>query len=98
MTINIFRKQPAEIIPVSVDFENVLETEEIISSLSAIAYDSAGLVVTSTIINATSIVSPKCYVTVKSGISGAKYKITFIATTNLGNVYEEDVFMSVKAV
>ena len=93
--MNVFKKQVSEIVPISVDFTNLLATSETVASMTAVATDTDGTVVTSTIIDSNSITTPICYVTVKAGTSGTRYTITIVATTSSSNVYEEDVFLDV---
>ena len=97
-SINIFTKQPDEIIPISVDYVLLLNDTETITSLSVGAVDASAVNVTSTIIYNSVINGDECRATVKSGTDGYRYKITFKATTSEGNIYEEDVFMVVSAI
>jgi hypothetical protein len=94
-SINIFTKQPDEIIPISVDYVLLLNDTETISSLSVSAVDESGESATSTIIYNSVIDGDVCKAVCKSGTDGSRYKITFKATTSEGNIYEEDVFMKV---
>lgn len=93
--LNVFEKQVSEIIPISMDYAQLLNDTETISSLSVTAFDPNDANVTSTIIYNYSICGDICKTTCKAGTDGVRYKITFKATTTEGNVYEEDVFMKV---
>ena len=93
--MHLFTKQPSEIIPVEVDFQYIVNSTETITTLTVTAVDSAGTSVTSTIVGDTSISGDICKAILKAGTDGSRYKATFKATTNEGNVYEEDVFMKV---
>ena len=94
-SINIFTKQPDEVIPISVDYVLLLNDTETISSLSVVAVDPTGENVTSDIIYNSVIDEEVCKAVCKSGTDGLRYKITFKATTSEGNIYEEVVFMKV---
>lgn len=93
--INLFSKQPSEVIPISIDYSLLLNDTETISSCAVTAYDPNGSNVTSTIVHNSSVDGSVCKATVKSGTDGVRYKITFKASTNELNLYEEDVFMKV---
>ena len=93
--MHVFTKQPSEIIPISMDFQYLLNDTETISSMTATAVDDDGTNVTSTIIHNYAISGDICKVTVKAGTDEIRYKITIKITTNESNIYEEDVFMKV---
>lgn len=95
--MNIYKKQAAEVQTLSVDFVDVLASGESVSSMTATAVDSAGTVVTTSIIHNTAVLTPVCYIVVKAGTAGTRYTITVRATSNLGNVFEEDIFLDVFA-
>lgn len=91
----IFTKQPSEIYPISVDYSDVLDTGETISSESVTATDSAGTDVTATLIDSTEISGSTIKAVIKAGTTGNKYKLTFKATTSDSNLYEDDITMRV---
>jgi hypothetical protein len=97
--MNFFSKQPSEKFTISVDFSNMLDTNENISTLQVKAYTkNAGTDVTSTIIESSTIESQMAYAVIMAGTTNTIYKITFKATTDQNNVYEDDVFMQVEEV
>jgi len=91
--MDVFTKQPSEIYTVDVSFANVLATGETIASYTVTA--TLADVVTSGVIDSYTLTNSIVYVKVKAGITGNNYKITVVATTSLGNVYEYDVLMKV---
>lgn len=93
--VHYFVKQPNEILPISMDFVDLLDDNETITSKSIIAYDSSNADVTSTIIAASSILGTKIKITARNGTTTNQYKITIRATTSNGNLYEEDIYMKV---
>ena len=95
LIMNIFKKQPSEIIPISVDFSKLVDTNETILTVSVTAYDNANQDVTTHIIDAYEIETSLIKIVVKNGMNAKKYKITVLVTTSEGNKYEEDVFMYV---
>jgi hypothetical protein len=98
--MNDFFKQPDEKYPISMDYTDALNATETISSVSVKAYTTYGAItdVSTTLIDTTSIEGNICNAVVKAGTTGAKYKITFKATTDEGNIYEEDVWMKVQSI
>ena len=93
--MNEFSKQPSEIIPISMNYYYLLNKTETITNLTVNVYDSDGADVTASIISNSYITDRVCNVTVKSGEDGERYKITIKASTDEGNLYEEDVHMQV---
>jgi len=91
-------KQSREIIPVSFNFGDTLDTSETVTDIEIIAYDAVETNVTSTVVSNKSTVGSIVYFQVKNGTDGQRYKITAIATTSTGNKYEQDVFMRVEDV
>jgi hypothetical protein len=96
--MNSFTKQPNEIIPISIDYVDVLDTNETIAALSVKVYDPSLSDLTSTMLFASSIDDTLCKASLQSGTSGNEYKVTFKVTTNTGSIYEEEVFMKVREV
>jgi hypothetical protein len=72
----LFTKQPAEIIPVSVDFTFYVGTSETATSISATATTDTGIDVTSSIINAATVTANIAKVVVQSGTNNKRYKFT----------------------
>ena len=93
--MNIFEKQPSEIIPISMDFANLLDTGETITTLDVTITDSEDTDLTSTLLVGSAIVGSIAKVTVQSGTDGERYKITIQIVTSNSALYEEDVFMKV---
>lgn len=89
-----FTKQPSEVFPISIDFSDVLDTSEIITSITVTAY-LIDVDVTSQVIDLNSFSETKVTIRVKGGTTGNKYKITALITTSLGNIYERDLIMKV---
>lgn len=107
ITNSKFTKQPSEKFPVSVDFTQLLETDEIIVTSTVTAWNGdveATPIIDNVIIEATptSDATPITNenkivrVIVKDGTSGITYKLTFQITTSDDNIYEEDVRMIVQ--
>lgn len=93
--MNLFSKQPAEIFPISMDYQYRLQTGETITSATITATTNIGITATSSIISTQSISGTIVKVVVQNGINKNRYKITFRATTDESNIYEEDVYMDV---
>lgn len=91
-----FKKQPAEIFDVTVDFSLNLGTSEIISDHTAEAYlgeeDVSADIIDSSSIEGTGQVSVK----VKAGDDGSLYKLVVTAITSESNVWEQDILMDVR--
>jgi hypothetical protein len=90
-----FTKQPRERYPITVDFTNVLNENEEITSSEVVVYDDESATPTG-LIEDTLETTTTIITYVKSGTSGKSYKITFRAITNQSNTYEEEVFMIVE--
>jgi len=95
-----FTKQPSETFTIQASFVNVLDTGETITlgNSTVIAKDNADVDVTDTVIFAGSKTVSGVYLKAKvqGGTEAASpYKITFLASTDLSNVYEIDVLMTI---
>ena len=95
-----FTKQIAEEFTISAQFSNALETGESIdvSNSSVTAEDLNGDDATDSVLTSSSktVDGTKLKVRVEGGtVTLSPYKITFLITTNLNNIYELDVFMTV---
>jgi len=89
-------KQPGEVVPVAMDFSNVLPTGETLQGTSDVkVYDADGVDKTSTMLTSKSVTSPKLNAIIKAGDSAKDYKITFIGITQ-NYRYEEDVTLKVR--
>ena len=96
--LNSFFKQPDEIVPISVDYSDVINGTEEIITLTVKAYSMAGVDVTTTLISSSAFTDAICKAIVTAGTSRTKYKLTFVATTDEGNKYEEDLFLHVLSI
>lgn len=89
-------KQSNESFPIYGDFVNVLQDGEtiVIGTSSVVVVDSAGVVVTTDMVQGLSVQSTtklKTQLKEDYGTEAASpYKVTFIAVTSLGNTYEID--------
>lgn len=91
-----FLKQPTEKYLIAVDYTTELATGETIASVTVTAYEVlTGTNVTSTVIDSTATTTTLGKAVIKAGTSGKKYKITFVVTTSLGYILEDDLFMIV---
>ena len=96
---NWFRKNPAAVYDIAVDFTNKLDTGRSVSSCTVTAidlYDNSNA--TSAVLDdGTAVVaSDVCSEGVKAGTSGHEYKLTFLATLDNADKLEEEVFMYVE--
>ena len=89
-----FTKQPSEIFTVSMDFSRRLVSGETLSSKTVTA-TAGGQDATSTVIDSSSIDGTDVDVKVKAGSDGTDYKITIKVTTSTGNVFEDEITMTV---
>lgn len=105
-----FKKQPNEKFPISVDFADDLQSSETISSAEVIVYDRDGTDVSSIVLSGvesivdgenqdgTTHTDAKVVHTIQAGTNNMRYKVTFLATTSSGSIYEADVFFIVKEI
>jgi hypothetical protein len=98
LSMHLFTKQEAEILPISIDFNPTLQDNETILLVDIKAYDSSQVDVTLDLIEAYEIENGFVKLIVKNGTDSNKYKITVLITTSDDNKYEEDVFMNVKEI
>jgi hypothetical protein len=93
-------KKTSEIFPVSVDFENVLDSTEsiVLGSSSVTAVDSNGVDRTSVVIvgGSTTVSGTQLIAKVQAGADGMAYTLTFQAVTNNNNTFEKDLTCKVK--
>ncbi len=95
-----FTKQIAEEFTIGADFDNVLDAGEtiVLGSSSVVAEDINEEVATDGVLTTGSISvdGTSLKIRVEAGtIALSPYKITFLITTSLNNVYEKDVLMTV---
>jgi hypothetical protein len=92
-------KQPAEIIPVGVDFRKNLSVGEALTmgSCSSVVYNEGGEDVSDDLIveNSLSISGTVLSVKVTGGLSGVRYKLSIRGGTTLGNLYEGDLLLKI---
>jgi len=97
--MNIFFKQPGEEYSVSIDFDDVLTTNETITDKTVTAFISGKTDdISSSIISSSSIVDRTIVIKVKDGTDGKTYKITVVIETSANNIYEEDILMKVREI
>lgn len=89
-----FTKQPSEIFSITMDFGKVLAASETIST-KVVTATLSGADATSTVIDSSTISGSTVQVKVKAGTTGNSYKITIKITTSTGNVFEDEVTMTV---
>lgn len=94
MADGFFSKQTSESFYITCSFANNLIENETITSINVKAYLN-DVEITNDVIGTTLIIENVPHIKVKDGIPGRKYKITCIAITNNGNIYESDVEMKV---
>ena len=91
-----FTKQPSEIFSINMDFGKNMTSAETISSRTVTAIktsDSSDA--TATVIDSSTISGTIIQVKVKAGTTALSYKITIKITTSTGNVWEDEVTMTV---
>jgi len=93
-------KQPAETFYIGVDFSPVLAEGEGLDQINSeiVAYDSTGQdVSTEILVNDTMMISDTVLqIKVQGGEVGQRYKVSFRAATNFGNLYEEDIWLLIR--
>lgn len=89
-----FSKQPLEIFNITINFSNVLDSGETISSYTIVVAES-GLNVSTDIIDSSSNTTSTVAMKVKNGDNGKNYYISTLVTTSASNKYEHDVKMVV---
>lgn len=100
MIVGYARKQPSELFPINVDFSNDLTgTGETISSISvSVRNPDTGDDTSATILQGPAVINAdqrSVSQTIKSGSDGERHIIRFLAQTNLSNVYEAEVKLTV---
>lgn len=89
-------KKPYEKFPIKVNFSVDLDTLETISTYTITCINTlTGANTLSTIVNTSSVANPDVKVTVQAGTAGEVHKITVKATTNLGNIYEDEIWLEI---
>jgi hypothetical protein len=92
-----FPKQPNESYPISVDFSNLTDTGETITTYTVNVYLST-TDVTNTIIDSHYKTTTSVILNIKDGTDNLNYKITVKIITSNGNTYENDVMMEVREI
>ena len=96
-----FQKQPAESFYYGAQFSNVIDTDNEsinISGSSVVAVDNGGDEDTSvyTAVSLAVVNDTILAVRVKAGVEAkSPYKLTYVVSTTLNNIYEKDVFMEI---
>ena len=91
--LSAFTKQPREILDFDIDYTTVLAGRSDTISSKVVEVDPIGLTIVSSTLN-----SNKVKVIVSLGITGSVYKVTVLATTTAGLVYEDEVNVLVEEV
>jgi hypothetical protein len=96
--MQIFRKQPDEIYPVTIDFSARLPTGLTISSAAGSVTNLATDASENAMLSSTTLTVSSGNVTgkVTGGSHGTDYRITFKATLSDSSVLEEDLLMQVR--
>jgi len=90
-------KQPREKFTLDVDFTLVLSPDEVITSGSVYSYlASTGTEVTGGFVSESFYGTERVFATVHTGEQNTTYKLSFIAYTNTGSIWEKDVFVNVR--
>lgn len=92
-----FTKQPNEKYTISIDFTNILATNETIYSYTIVAYLS-NTDMTSTVIDTHTNTTTAVSIRTMGGVDGNNYKITTKIVTNLNNIFEKDIQMEVREI
>ena len=97
MSKSVTEKQPREKFTLDVNFSPVLSPDETITSGSVYSYlASTGAEVSGGFISASFYGNSRVFSTIDSGSNNTTYKLSFIAFTNTGSVWEKDVFINVR--
>lgn len=94
-----FKKQPAEMYPIGIDFTGKLPSGATLASATVSALSmSDGSNQTGTVLQSSTatIVGTQALIRVLGGTHGIQYQITFRATLSTGDVLEEEVYMYVE--
>lgn len=93
-------KESPEKFPLSIEFQARLVTAEIISTALVTSKNRVTLAdTTGTIISGSASISTSGTVVtakVHQGTSGDAHLVTFKATTSLGNIYEDEILLTIK--
>jgi len=97
MIFDTITKQPAESFVIGVDYSNVLDREEIIDSGNSsyiivdTEYPTANDLISYPETLTTSLDGKTLLARISGGLDGRIYKVSFLASTSLSNIYEQDV-------
>lgn len=88
-------KQPAEIRKFQMEFFNALDTNETLSSIDSVDYEtldgvSSGLLITSTAINSGAGPNSLVEMVIANGVDGETYRIEVLVTTSQSQTLEGD--------
>jgi len=90
-------KQPREKFTLDVDFSNVLSSDETIITGSFVnSYLASTNAECTGFISESFYSNSRVFATVESGSNNVTYKLSFIAYTNTGSIWEKDVFVNVR--
>ena len=93
---NNLKKQPIEVKKFSMDFNRVLDTGEIIESISSVTSEKYGGSTSDLVISSTEIInSTGVSMFISSGTDGSRYRIEVLVSTNAGQTLEGDGILMV---
>jgi hypothetical protein len=98
MSATYIDKQPSEILPVTVSFENLLPSGETLQNTSTVTAYVEGVSTPSFLSGSPDISSPYITQDVTGGTDGVDYKLTFIGFTDGGYRFEYDVVVQVRSI
>ena len=97
MSKHIIIKQPREKFTTNINFTTALSTDE---TLVTGSFVNAHLLNTNTeftgLVNTYFYGDKHLFVTIESGSAGSDYKLSFVALTNTGSVWEDDIIVQVR--
>lgn len=93
--LGTFNKQPAEVVPLTIDFGSEMATGETLASAVSRGILQNGVVDNTILQGSPQITGNKATQIVKAGSSGVTYTLEITATTNLGSVYQMEITVPV---
>lgn len=91
LAAEILIKQPSESLQYTMDFSNVLENGETISSCTSVTATPSGLTIGAAAVGATSVAFR-----ISGGEDGVNYRVEVIVATNQSNTRESDGLLKVR--
>ena len=97
MSKSVTEKQPREKFAINAKYTNVMSPDEVITSGSVYSYlASTGAEVSGGFISASFYGSERVFAVIESGSNNTTYKVSLIAYTNTGSIWEKDIFVNVR--